>query len=223
MSADPGAASVRAGRVVAVNLVHELRPDPHGDVARTAIDKRSVGHVVRLDLLGPVGDTVMDRRAHGGPDQAVYAYAQEDLDAWAAELGRDLRPGMFGENLTTTGVAVTGAVVGERWRVGTAELVVRMPRTPCRTFQDWLGEPHWVKRFTDHGAPGAYLSVDLPGEVAAGSEVVVLDRPAHGVTIGEVFAGRATDPDRLRVLLNGGGLAAKLEASIRKTLAVAAS
>jgi MOSC domain-containing protein YiiM len=212
-----------AARLVAVSVVHELRVDPHGSVSRTAIDKRPVDGPVRLDPLGPVGDTVMDRRDHGGPDRAVYAYAREDLDAWAARLGRELTPGCFGENLTTSGVDVTGAVIGERWLIGGAELVVRSPRRPCRTFQDWMDEPHWVKRFTDVGAPGAYLAVVRPGAVAAGDPIEVVHRPEHGVTIGEVFAERAADLARLQLLLDAEDLAPSLEDRLRKVLSVRAS
>jgi MOSC domain-containing protein YiiM len=215
----PGSEAV--GRLVTVCVVHELRVDPHGDVQRTAIDKRPVEGRVRLDPLGPVGDTVMDRKDHGGVDKAVYAYASEDLADWSALLGRELTPGQFGENLATAGVDVTGAVIGERWRVGDAEVVVRMPRMPCRTFQDWMDEPHWVKRFTEHGAPGAYLAVERPGTVGAGDVVEVIDRPDHGVRLGEVFAGRNADPDRLRLLLDSPGLAPDLVAQVSKVLSAA--
>jgi MOSC domain-containing protein YiiM len=193
--------TLAVGKVVAVNVVAEIRPDPHGDVGRTAIDKRPVEGPVQLEPLGPVGDTIMDRQSHGGVYQAVYAYAQEDLDAWSAELGRTVAPGQFGENLTVRGVDVTGALIGERWQVGGAELTVCSPRIPCRTFQDWMDEPHWVKRFTAHGAPGAYLSVTVPGAVQAGDEVEVMERPGHGVTVGDTFVLRRTDADRLRLLL----------------------
>jgi len=213
--------AARTGRLTAVNVVHELREDPHGDVGRTAIDKRPVEVSVQLDALGPVGDTVMDRKHHGGTDQAVYAYAGEDLDRWSVELGRDLRPGVFGENLTTEGIDVTGAVIGERWRVGGSELVVRSPRMPCRTFQDWMGEPHWVKRFTAFGAPGAYLAVARPGPVRFGDPIEVLHCPDHGVTLGEVFAGRDADPDRLQRLLDAGSLAPDVESYLQKILTTA--
>jgi MOSC domain-containing protein YiiM len=197
-------------RIVSVNLVHAIVPDPLGDVGRTAIDKRSAGRPVLIEYLGPVGDTVLDRKHHGGRDQAVYAYAAEDLRAWAAELGRDLAPGTFGENLTTEGLDMTGAVVGEVWSVGSADgrppvrLEVTCPRIPCVTFQAWMGEPHWVRRFTEHGAPGAYLRVLTEGSIEAGATVEVLERPAHGVTIGEVFQMRFADPARLQRLLDMG-------------------
>lgn len=176
--------------IESVNVVHELRDDDHNGYGRTAIDKRPVAGRVPVGPVGLVGDQQMDAAHHGGRDKAVYAFAAEDLAWWSESLGRPLTPGQFGENLTTSGLDVTGAVVGERWRVageGGAVLEVTQPRTPCVTFQDWLGEPRWVKRFTQRGAPGAYLRVVTEGEVEAGDEVEVVHRPAHGVTIGEFF------------------------------------
>ena len=209
-----------AGRLDSVNVVAELRDDPHGDVGRTAIDKRPVEASVLLTVLGPAGDVVVDRESHGGYDQAVYAYAREDLDEWARELGRTLTPGQFGENLTTAGVDVTGAVIGEIWTIGEARVQVRAHRTPCATFQYWLNEPQWVKRFTMKGAPGAYLKVLQEGLVSAGDAVVVSDRPAHGVTIGEVFAGRRGDKERLALLLNEPDLADEMMSYLKQELAV---
>jgi MOSC domain-containing protein YiiM len=171
--------------------------------------------------VGLVGDQVVDVRHHGGRDQAVYAYAVEDRDWWAAELGRELGPGSFGQNLDTEGVDVTGAVIGERWQVGTDGVVLEVssPRIPCRTFQGFMDEPHWIKRFTEHGAPGAYLRVVSPGSVGAGDTLTVVGRPDHGVTIGDVFRLRDTDPDRLRRLLDQQhDLAANLAEAVRRDL-----
>jgi MOSC domain-containing protein YiiM len=197
-------------RILSVNIVHAIIPDPLGDVGRTAIDKRPAGRPVVLEAAGPVGDTVLDRKHHGGRDQAVYAYAAEDLQTWSTKLSRPLAPGTFGENLTTEGVDVTGAVIGEVWAVDSSGggdpvlLQVTCPRVPCVTFQAWMGEAHWVRRFTEQGAPGAYLRVLGQGAVAAGAPLRVVDRPGHGVTIGEVFQPRFADPVRLRRLLDEG-------------------
>ena len=154
--------------------------------------------------VGLAGDEVVDKRHHGGRDQAVYAYAVEDRDWWAAELGRELAPGSFGQNLDTEGIDVTGAVIGERWHIGDDGLVLEVtsPRIPCATFQGFMDEPHWVKRFTEHGASGAYLRVVEEGTVGAGDRVTVTDRPAHGVTVGEVFVKRRVAAERLQQLLD---------------------
>jgi MOSC domain-containing protein YiiM len=186
---------VTSPRLLAVNAVHELVPDRKGDLDLTAIDKRPLTGRVRIHRLGVNGDQQYDTRNHGGPDQAVYAYAAEDARWWAAELGRDVPPGCFGENLTTEGLDVTAAVIGERWRIGSAVLQVRSPRIPCRTFAGFWDVPDLIKRFTAHGASGAYLSVVEEGEVGMGDSIDVVDRPAHGVTIGELFAARSGDRD----------------------------
>ncbi|HEX3811521.1 MAG TPA: MOSC domain-containing protein [Mycobacteriales bacterium] len=176
----------------------------------SAIDKRPVEVAVAVSAPGPkglggsglAGDEICDKPNHGGDDQAVYAYAREDLDRWQADLGRPLRSGSFGENLTTTGVDVNGALVGERWRIG-AELVlqVTVPRVPCRTFAVWLGEQGWVKTFTRRAIPGAYLRVVRPGEVRRGDSVVVEHRPDHDVSVGLVFRALTIEPELLPRLL----------------------
>ena len=178
----------------------------------TAIDKRPVESVEVRDPgpkrgglgSGVVGDDVVSRKHHGGSQQAVYAVAREELDWWGGELGRDLRDGMFGENLTTEGLDVDGAVVGERWRVGSAVLEVTGPRIPCATFAAWMGERAWVRRFTERGRTGAYLSVVEAGVVGAGDAVEVLGRPGHGITVPEVFRAFTGDDEAAgRVLAEG--------------------
>ncbi|MCD2187464.1 MOSC domain-containing protein [Actinomycetospora soli] len=172
---------------------------------RSGIDKRPVAHAVEVGVPAPgdsglAGDPVSDTEHHGGPDQAVHAYAREDLDAWEPLLG-PLRDGVFGENLTTRGVDVTGARIGERWLVGDRlVLQVTGPRIPCRTFAAWLDRRGWVREFTTAGVPGVYLRVVEPGPVRAGDRVVV-DRPAHDVTIGLAFRAVMTEPDLLPDLL----------------------
>lgn len=189
----------------------------------TGIDKRPVDGGVHLRETGVEGDRVMDERHHGGRDKAGYAYAREDATWWAAELGYDVPPGMFGENLATEGLDVTGAVIGERWRIGhgAAAAVVEVcePRIPCANFAGHLGEDRWVKRFTAHGAPGAYLRVVTAGAVRAGDPVEVVDRPSHGVSVGEVFRLGQADPDRLELLLAAQpDLAVALERAVRRRL-----
>jgi MOSC domain-containing protein YiiM len=186
------------GRVEAVCVSGaELLPLPDRRPNRSGIDKRPVPGRVGVGELGLDGDVQVNRRYHGGEGQAVYAYAQEDADWWAAELGRDLPPGRFGENLRTTGLDLTDAVLGERWQVGTALLEVTACRIPCANFERFWGVPQLVKRFTAHGASGAYLRVLQTGEVGAGDEVRVVERPDHGVTTGLLF--RATTTQRARL------------------------
>jgi MOSC domain-containing protein YiiM len=143
---------------------------------------------------GVVGDEIGNRKHHGGDTQAVYAVAREELDWWGRELGRELPDGGFGENLTTTGLAMDDAEVGELWRVGTALLQVCGPRVPCRTFAAHMQEPRWVRRFTDRGRTGAYLAVREAGVVERGDPVEVVHRPGHGLTVPMFF--RASMGDR---------------------------
>ena len=219
----------RTAVVEAVNVVHALIPDHRGDLDRTAIDKRPVDGRVAVTVpgeagVGLAGDQIYDRGAHGGPDQAVYAYAAEDLQWWAAELGRPIAPGSFGENLTTYGLDVTGALIGERWRVGDDGLVLEVtaPRIPCKTFQGWMDEPHWVKRFTEHGAPGAYTRVVSPGTVGTGDAVTVEHRPDHGVTVGDVFVIRRAPEEGLRRMIDMPGINEELADFARRDLAARA-
>ncbi|MFJ7289942.1 MOSC domain-containing protein [Curtobacterium sp. AB451] len=214
--------------VTAVCRVDRLLPDS-GTIGVTAIDKRPVDGPVRIRPLGLYADVQADRKHHGGADQAVYAYADEDAAYFADLLDRDVPPGLFGENLRTSGIDVTGAVTGERWRIGeTLELEVTIPRIPCGTFARRMRVDKWVKRFTEEGRPGAYLRVVRSGPVSAGDPVVVTRRPDHGVTIGQLFRG-LTPEQAEAVLASGhgpgpggpgtGGLAPKVVREASKVLA----
>ena len=175
----------------------DLLPLPGRRPNRSGIDKRPVPGRVAVHPLGLDGDVQVNRKYHGGEGQAVYAYAQEDADWWSAELDRELPAGRFGENLRTTGVDLTGAVLGERWRVGTALLEVTACRIPCANFERFWGVPRLVRRFTARGASGAYPRVLETGDVGAGDDVEVVARPDHGVTVGLLF--RATTTQRRRL------------------------
>ncbi|WP_438487420.1 MOSC domain-containing protein [Streptomyces sp. S186] len=200
-------------KLLTVNI-GRATPSAHTSAERgTGIDKRPVNGPVAVAAPGPkgtagsglAGDTVVDLRHHGGDDQAVYAYAREDLDDWQRELNRELANGVFGENLTTAGLDVTDARVGERWRVGPEVLLeVTSPRIPCRTFQGWLDEHGWIKRFTEAAVPGAYLRVLEAGEIRAGDTVRVEHRPDHDVTIGLMFRALTTRRELLPRLLEAG-------------------
>ncbi len=169
-----------------------------GRVGRSAIRKQPVDAPVRVLRAGLAGDSVCDQKYHGGLDNAVYVYAREDLDRWGRALGRPVPDGHFGENLTTVGIDVNAALVGERWRVGTALLEVAKVRTPCRVFAGFMGltgydDTAWVKRFTAEGRPGPYLRVLEEGVVAMGDPVAVEHRPDHDVTVAMVFRALTTE------------------------------
>lgn len=165
-------------------VVRRLTPDP-GSVGTTAIDKRPVEGPVKVRTLGLHGDVQADREHHGGPEQAVYAYAESDAAWWSEALGRDLPAGSLGENLRISGLDVDGARAGERWQVGgRAVLEVTRPRIPCATFGRWMGEARWVKRFLQAGRPGTYLRVLTPGEIRSGDAVTVLEE-GEGPTMRE--------------------------------------
>lgn len=207
----------QAGRVSAVSVVHEILPAPWGTSARTtAIDKRPVAGPVEVGPLGLAGDVQIDRKHHGGKGKALYAYADEDAGWWASELGREIVPGLFGENLRLSGIDVTGAEIGERWAIGSeVQVQVTMPRTPCRTFAERMRERAWVKRFTQVNRPGAYLGVIRPGQVRAGDEVRVVFRPGHGITVGHFLRG--ADPAEMRKLVDAfAALGLELDPDIRR-------
>ncbi|HEY0699195.1 MAG TPA: MOSC domain-containing protein, partial [Micromonospora sp.] len=188
--------------LISVNLggVTEA-PWAGGAGGRSGIDKRPVPGRVTARADGLDGDFIGEPAHHGGVDKAAYAYAREDAVWWERELDREIPPGRFGENLSTCGLDVTGAVIGERWSIGTAVFEVAIPRTPCTTFAGFWGVPDLVKRFTAHGAPGAYLRVVTEGEIGAGDVIEVVRRPAHGVTVGETFRALNLEPELLPRLL----------------------
>lgn len=212
--------------VLTVNLAHPY-PNTDKDSLLTGIDKRPTDDTISVRAPGPMhtglgsgllGDYIGDKQYHGGDDQAVYAYAREDLDAWQRELERDFANGMFGENLTTEGLDVTGARVGERWQVGSDGLVLEVsrPRIPCRTFATWLSIRGWVKTFTQGATPGAYLRVIESGPVRGGDSIVVVDRPKHDVTIGLVFRALTLEPELLPRILEADVLPDEIKQQARR-------
>ncbi|MEV8528173.1 MULTISPECIES: MOSC domain-containing protein [unclassified Streptomyces] len=214
--------SVNLGRAMAVDYT-----DAEGGL--TGMNKRPVTGPVRVFAPGPrgaggsgaEGDDVCDRRHHGGDHQALYAYAREDLDVWAEEFGRELPSGSFGENLTTYGIDVNDARIGERWRIGRNVVVeVASGRIPCRTFASWLNQKGWVKRFTQAAVPGAYLRVIEPGEIRAGDPIEVIERPDHEVSVTFWFRAFTTERTLLpRTLAAGEAMEPEAHETVRKYLA----
>ena len=149
----------------------------------TAIWKHPVSGPVAVEGVNLRGDDQADRTVHGGPDKAVYAYSLEDTEWWEAELRRPLGPGAFGENLSLRGIDVSGALIGERWAIGSAVLEVRQPRLPCFKLGLRHADPLLPRRFARAGRPGAYLGIVAAGSVTAGDRIEVIERPGHDVSV----------------------------------------
>lgn len=178
---------VDRGTILSVNVGGIRQFDYHGRPAVSAIWKSPVAGRVAARGVNLEGDDQADRSAHGGPDKAVYAYAIEDTRWWEQELGQALEHGQFGENLTTEGVDVTGALVGERWEIGSAVFEVSEPRVPCWRLAVRMEDQLFPRRFIEAGLPGTYLRIIVEGEVGTGDEVIVASKPDHDLTIGDVF------------------------------------
>jgi MOSC domain-containing protein YiiM len=173
-----------AGKLLSVNVA-EVREIPrHGEMIETGIWKFPVEGRVAVRGVNVDGDRQADLRVHGGEFQALYAYAREDYEWWEGELGRDMPPGTFGENLTVEALDLTGALVGERWRIGSVVLEASLPRIPCFKLAHKMEDPSFIKRFAQARRPGTYLRVVEEGELGAGDTIEVLGRPAHGISIG---------------------------------------
>ena len=192
-------------RVVSVNRGPVSDLEIGGQPSQSAISKGPAPGPVAVGPLGLAGDDHFDTDNHGGREQAVYAYAREDLDWWVERLGRELPSGHFGENVTTSGLEISGALIGETWQLGTTVVQVTGARIPCATFQAWMNEAHWVKRFAAAGRPGAYLRVLAAGRIAAGDEARVIDRPACQVTVAESMRAFYGDREIMRRLLEVAG------------------
>lgn len=208
-----------SARILSVQVGTPVRSDWAGKSGWTAIDKHSVDGPVAVHTLGIEGDQVADTANHGGVYQAVYAYAREDLDAWGERLGLRLPNGQFGENLTTEGIDVNEALVGELWRVGTTTFEVAEIRIPCNVFKSYMGikgfdNAKWIKRFTADAKPGPYLRVAEEGMISAGDPIDVVFQPDHDVTVSMMFKAFTTDRSLLpRLLEVGDGLAPGLRAA----------
>ena len=182
-------------RLLSVNVGRPKDVDTGRRVVSTAIWKAPVAGRVALGGVNLAGDDQADRSVHGGRDKALYAYAIEETRAWEAEVGRELGAGAMGENLTTAGVDVSGAVIGERWRIGSTLLEVVQPRFPCFKLGMRMEDPTFVRTFAHGSRPGAYLRIVEEGDLGSGDAVAVASRPDHGVTSRLVFDAILVDHD----------------------------
>jgi MOSC domain-containing protein YiiM len=201
---------MRNARIISVNVGAIKDIEVAGRPNQSAIDKRTVRGRLFAGRLGLAGDELADLEHHGGPEQALYIYAREDLDWWTEQTGLEYRNGEFGENLTASGLDVNGAPIGSVWQLGDRVVVqVTAPRIPCRVFAAWTGEQHWIKRFAAAGRPGAYLRVLTEGEVGAGDSIVVLSLPELRVTVTEAMMAYYGDVEIMRKLLTVEGRSGK--------------
>ena len=190
------------GRVASVNVGSVRTVIWEGRSVRSAIWKAPVSGRVAVRGVNADGDDQANRDAHGGPDQVLYAYALEDYDWWSAQLGQPLEPGTFGDNLTVTGIDVSGALIGERWQAGGILVEVSQPRIPCFKLGMRMGDPAFPRSFAAAGRPGVYLRLVGEGDVAAGDPVEVVTRPAHRLTAADVSRIYHTDRSEAASLLD---------------------
>lgn len=195
------------GRVLSINVGQVREFEFNGRPAKSAIWKAPVAGRIAARGVNLEGDDQADREAHGGPDKALYAYAVEDLRWWEERLGRSLPYAQFGENVTTEGIEVNDALVGERWQIGSTVLEVSEPRIPCWRLGVRMEDRKFPRRFIDALRPGAYLRIIVEGDVGAGDEIRVIGKPLHDLTIREFFRiYYSADPDALRRLIDIPGI-----------------
>ena len=213
LSVNVGAPSPRRGRSAPTGIVKV--PVDHIDVTDPGPKRRGPQG---YGASGVGGDFIGSGRHHGGSDQAVYAVAREELDHWSRELVRDLPDGMFGENITTTGLDVDAAEYADVWTVGSAVLRVSAPRVPCATFAQRMGERAWVRRFAERGRAGTYLAVLSPGVIRPGDDVVV-QRSGSGLEITSLLRAWMGDLDEIRAAMTYDDLDAESHRHFTRVLA----
>ncbi len=174
-------------RVLSVNIGLPREVMWRGKSIATGIYKEPVMGHVPLRKLNLDGDRQADLRVHGGPEKAVYAYPAEFYELWSHERPElDFGPGVFGENLTTEGLIDDEVSIGDRFRIGSAELVVTQPRLPCFKLGIKMGRDEFVTEFLERGLLGFYLAVVQGGDVAAGDPIVELERDPRAFRVTEV-------------------------------------
>jgi len=187
-----------SARVLSINITSIVHQGEWtGSEGRTGIDKRSVAGPVEFKNNGVAGDRIIDTNVHGGYDQAVYAYATEDARWWEKEIGEEISAGRFGENLTTEGIDVNAALVGEKWKIGSVILEVSQPRIPCRVFAGFWKRATLIKDFTQAGRPGAYLRIIQEGTAQAGDAIEVIFKPDHSVSISDLFSAKSGERTKI--------------------------
>jgi MOSC domain-containing protein YiiM len=187
-----------SARVLSINITSVVHQGEWtGSEGRTGIDKRSVTDAIEFKNNGVVGDRVIDTNVHGGYEQAVYAYAREDAQWWEREINEEIPAGRFGENLTTEGIDVNAAIIGEQWKIGSVILEVSQPRIPCRVFAGFWKRATLIKDFTQAGRPGTYLRIIQEGTAQAGDSIEVIFKPDHTISISDLFAAKSGERSKI--------------------------
>lgn len=178
-------------KVLSVNVGLPRIVEYRGEPVSTGIYKEPVIGRVAVNEFNLAGDAQADLRVHGGYSKAVYVYPSEHYEFWHGELPEMNLPfGVFGENLTTTGLIETQVFVGDKLRVGTAEFVVTEPRQPCFKLGIRFGRTDIIKRFAKSGRSGFYLAIEKTGELGTGDEIALLSREENGVSIFDIVCER---------------------------------
>ena len=187
-----------SARVLSINITSVVHHGEWtGSEGRTGIDKRSVSGPIEFKNNGVAGDRIIDTNVHGGYDQAVYAYAIEDAQWWEREINEEISAGRFGENLTTEGIDVNAALVGEQWKIGSVILEVSQPRIPCRVFAGFWKRSTLIKDFTQAGRPGTYLRIIQEGSAQAGDSIEVIFKPDHAISIKDLFLAKSGERSKI--------------------------
>jgi MOSC domain-containing protein YiiM len=208
------------GRVISVNVGTPRAVEWHGRTVTTAIWKTPVAGPVAVRGVNLAGDDQADRRVHGGDDKAVYAYAAEDYAWWNAQVDVPIDAATFGENLTTEGVDLVAAGVGEQWRIGSVALEIRQPRLPCFKLGIRMGDAAFVDRFEDAGRYGAYLRIVEEGSLQSGDEIVRVRRASHDLCLADLGrAHREPTPELLQRVIVNRDVPATWRSSAERTLA----
>ena len=209
-----------SARVLSINITSVVHQGEWtGSEGRTGIDKRSVTGAIEFKNNGVVGDRVIDTNVHGGYEQAVYAYAREDAQWWEKEINEEIPAGRFGENLTTEGIDVNAALIGERWEIGSVILEVSQPRIPCRVFAGFWKRATLIKDFTQAARPGAYLRIIQEGTAQAGDLIEVIFKPDHKISISDLFAAKSGERSKINEIKEVPQLSADFKEWVEKIAA----
>lgn len=174
-------------RLVSVNIGHPREVIYKGKTVTTGIFKEPVEGRITLRRLNLDGDRQADLSVHGGLSKAAYAYPIEHYEYWREQLpGVDLPWGMFGENFTTEGLREDSVNIGDRFRIGSAEVMVTEPRLPCYKLAAKFGRDDIIKRFLHSGRTGFYFAVMQEGEVGTGDGIELVSRDEHSVTVADI-------------------------------------